>query len=167
MEGDGPGTGGKLRNLGLILAGSDAVALDTVLALVMGLRPFDILTTKFAAQRGLGTGDINAIQVLGERLEEVIEEPFQLPGTSLKDRIPHPILEIAKNLIRFYPKVDYNNCNLCGACIRACPSKVISIKNERIVIDYSGCISCFCCQEACPYSAIKVKKSILAKIVGL
>lgn len=167
MEGDGPGTGGKLRNTGLLLAGSDAVALDSVLALIMGINPCDILSTKIAAAGGLGTADINSIQILGEQLEDVIVEPFKLPSTSITQRIPRPIFELAKKLIRFYPKVDYNNCILCEACIKACPSSVMSIKSGRLVIDYPRCISCFCCQEACPSSAIKVKKSVFAKMVGL
>jgi uncharacterized protein (DUF362 family)/NAD-dependent dihydropyrimidine dehydrogenase PreA subunit len=167
MEGDGPATSGKLRNLGLVIAGPEAVALDSVLALIMGLEPFDILSTKVAAQRQLGVADINSIQICGERLEDVIVGEFKLPSTSLKSKIPRPIIEIAKKLIHFYPKINYNNCTLCAACVGACPGKVMSIKSKRLTIDYSGCISCFCCQEACPYSAIKVKKSIVAKMVGL
>ena len=167
MEGDGPATGGKLRNTGFLLAGSDAVALDSILALVMGLAPRDILSTKIASRRGLGAADINSIQVLGDKLEQAIGEPFKLPGTSLAARIPRPVMALAKKLIRFYPKVSHRKCTLCQACLDACPAKVISIKSKRILIDYSGCISCFCCQEACPASAIRVKKSVLAKLAGL
>lgn len=167
MEGDGPATGGKLRNTGLLLAGSDAVALDSVLALIMGVNPCDILSTKVASSRGLGVAGINSIQIVGEKLEEVIKEPFKLPSTSVYQSLPRPIIELAKKLIRFYPKVYHRNCILCEACIRACPSKVISIKFGRIIVDYSGCISCFCCQEACPSNAIRVTKSVMAKLVGL
>lgn len=167
MEGDGPSTNGKLRNPGLILAGSDCVALDSILTVIMGLEPFDILSTKVAAQRGLGVADINSISVLGERLIDVIAEPFKLPSTSFKKKIPRPIIEIAKKLIRFYPKVDYNRCSRCGTCIKACPVKVISMRNNRIAIDYKKCIACFCCQEACPDAAMKIKRSIVAKMVGL
>lgn len=167
LEGDGPATSGKLRNTGLLLAGPDCVALDSVLAIIMGLSPKDILTTKIAAERGLGISEPDSIQVLGARLEDILAEPFKLPGTSLKRKIPKPVMEMAKKFIRFYPKVKYNNCIFCNACIDACPNQAISIKSNRINIDYSKCISCFCCQEACPNSAMKVKKSMLAKIVGL
>jgi uncharacterized protein (DUF362 family)/Pyruvate/2-oxoacid:ferredoxin oxidoreductase delta subunit len=167
MEGEGPGTSGKLRNTGLLLASSDGVALDSILALIMGLEPQDILTTKEAVKRGLGIADINRIDILGEKLEAVIGEPFQLPAISLKTKIPRPIIELAKNLIRFYPKIEYNHCTLCGACIQICPQKVIRMQNKCVVIDYSGCISCFCCQEVCPSAAIKIKKSIVAKLIGL
>jgi len=167
MEGDGPATSGKLRQSNLLIAGSDCVALDSVLALIMGLKPLDILTTKEAAKRGLGAADINSIDILGEQLEYAIDKPFQLPTTSIIRKIPRPIIETVKKFIRFLPKVEYKNCILCYACIDACPNKVISIKSEKIAIDYSKCISCFCCQEACPNSAIKVKKSIFAKMIGL
>jgi uncharacterized protein (DUF362 family)/Pyruvate/2-oxoacid:ferredoxin oxidoreductase delta subunit len=168
MEGDGPATSGKLRDLGLILAGCDCVAVDSVLTLIMGLQPFDILTNQEAAKRGLGVADINSIQVLGEALEEVIEVPFALPTTSpLRKKIPRPIINLAKKLIRYYPCVERDNCIACAACIQACPNKAISIKNEHIVFDYARCIACFCCQEACPAAAIKVKKSVFAKMVGL
>lgn len=167
MEGEGPGTGGKLRQANLLLAGADGVALDSILALVMGLEPFDILTTREAARRGLGTADINAIEILGEKLDEAINQPFQLPATSITKKIPRPIIEIAKKFIRFYPGVDYRNCIRCSACVQACPQKAITLGAERIAIDKKKCISCFCCLEACPASALKVKKSVLAKIAGL
>lgn len=167
MEGDGPATGGKLRQQNLLLASADCVALDSILALIMGLEPLDISTTKEAARRGLGRADINSISLLGEKLEEVIDRPFLLPTTSLRRKLPQPIIKLAGKLIKFYPFVERHNCVRCSACIQACPADAITLKNERILIDYAKCISCFCCQEACPSAAIKVKKSILAKVIGL
>jgi uncharacterized protein (DUF362 family)/NAD-dependent dihydropyrimidine dehydrogenase PreA subunit len=167
MEGDGPATSGKLRNLNLLLAGADGVALDSLMALAMGLEPQDILTTKEAARRGLGSADIRDITVLGEKLEKIINQPFLLPSTSLHRKIPRPVINLAKKLIKYYPCVERDNCVACAACIQACPTKAVSMKNKRIVFDYNKCIACFCCQEACPASAIKVKKSIVAKLIGL
>lgn len=167
MEGDGPGTSGKLRKCGLLLASSDSVALDSILTLIMGFSPEDIYTNKIAAERNLGVADINSIEILGERLEDVKVEPFKLPTPSLRDKIPKPVIELAKKFIRFYPQIEYNNCTLCGACIQACPSKIIKFENNRVVIDYSKCISCFCCQESCAHSAIKTKKSLLAKMLRI
>ncbi|MFZ2938532.1 MAG: DUF362 domain-containing protein [Candidatus Omnitrophota bacterium] len=168
LEGDGPATSGKIRRVNLLLAGVDCVALDSVLALIMGVEPFDVLTTKEAEQRGLGKSDINSISILGEKLESVIAEPFLLPSTSLlRKKIPKLLIELAKKLIKYYPCVERDNCISCAACIEACPNKIISMKDNAIVFDYSKCIACFCCQEACPNSAIKVKKSLVAKMIGL
>ncbi len=167
MEGDGPATSGKLRNAGLLLAGNDCVALDSILALIMGLKPFDILTTKEAAARGLGVADIKSISVIGEKLEDVRLDNFVLPSTSLASKIPRPIIEIARKLIKYYPCVDQDNCIRCASCIQACPNKAITLKNNKLVFEYSKCLACFCCQEACPNAAIKIKRNIWAKLAGL
>jgi uncharacterized protein (DUF362 family)/ferredoxin len=167
MEGDGPATGGKLRQLNLLLASADCVALDSVMALIMGVEPSDILTNKEAAKRKLGIADVDSISVLGEKLEEAIGKPFILPTTSIKKNLPRPIVNIAKKLIKYYPCVERDNCIGCAACVQACPNQIISMEKKRIVFNYSRCIACFCCQEACPASAIKVKKSVFAKLIGL
>jgi len=168
MEGDGPASGGKLRELNLILAGSDCVAVDSVMAIIMGVQPQDVLSTKEAAERKLGEADINKIEVLGESLKTAAGRPFILPQASMVKNLPQPVVNIAKKLIRYYPYVRHENCIKCAACVDACPKKVIEFnKNKRIVFDYSGCIACFCCSEACPSSAVKIKKSLLAKLIGL
>lgn len=167
MEGDGPATGGRLRNLHLLVAGADCVAIDSVLALIMGVSPLDVLTTREAAKRGLGIADRDSIEVLGEALEKCTEEPFLMPATSVNTRVPRPIVRLAAKLIKYYPCVEHDHCIACAACIDACPQKVIRMKRKRISIDYSKCIACFCCLEACPASAIKIKKSLLAKLIGL
>lgn len=167
MEGDGPASIGKLRSLGLVFAGSDCVALDSILAQVMGIEPSDVLSTKEAAQRALGVADMKSIIVLGEKLEEAKGEPFLLPTTYFKRKLPKPVVNLAKRLIKYYPCVEQDNCIGCAACIDACPNKAIRMKDKRIAFNYSKCIACFCCQEACPASAIKVKKSFFAKLIGL
>jgi uncharacterized protein (DUF362 family)/Pyruvate/2-oxoacid:ferredoxin oxidoreductase delta subunit len=168
MEGDGPATAGKVRDLGLILAGVDCVAIDSVLALIMGIKPTDVLSTKEAWERGLGVADISAITILGERLSDVIGKPFLLPTASIiKKHIPKPLISLARKLIKYFPYLRKDYCITCCACLEACPNKAISIKRKKIRFDYSRCIACFCCQEACPTAAIKVKKSLLAKIIGL
>lgn len=167
MEGDGPATSGKLRAADVLVVGSDCVAIDAVLATIMGIHPTEVLTTKEAAKRGLGNADINSIDILGTKLEDVIDGPFLLPTTSIPKKLPRPIIDLAKKLIRYYPCVERDNCIKCAACIDACPNKAISMNIKGIKFDYSKCIACFCCQEACPASAIKVKKSLFAKIIGL
>ncbi|TRZ95453.1 DUF362 domain-containing protein [bacterium] len=167
MEGDGPGTGGKLRNSGVLIAGNDCVAIDSILALIMGLKPNDILTIKEASGRNLGVSDIASIQIHGEKLAALIGKHFKLPTGSLSRIIPKAILEIIKRLIRSHPEINYNNCADCRICIEVCPQGIIKVKAGRPVIDYSGCTNCFCCLESCPNAAIKIKKSFLAKLLGL
>jgi uncharacterized protein (DUF362 family)/Pyruvate/2-oxoacid:ferredoxin oxidoreductase delta subunit len=168
MQGDGPATGGRLRQANLLLASADCVALDSVLALIMGIEPLDVLTTKEAAERGLGIADIKDIEILGQALEDIVAEPFRLPAPSfIRKNLPPAVISLAKKLLKYYPCAEMDNCVRCVACIKACPTRAIDMKNNKISFDYSKCIACFCCQESCPASAIKIKKSLLARIAGL
>ena len=167
MEGDGPGTGGKLCQKGLIVAGADAVAVDSVLAKMLGLEPLDILTTRIASERKLGTADLSNIKILGEKLEEVSIKPLRLPKNLALLKMPRFLLAILKKFIHLYPYIVDKICTRCLTCVKICPQKTIQSHNGRINIHYDNCISCFCCQESCPAAAIKVKKSLLAKIIGL
>jgi len=167
LEGDGPATSGKRRNLNLVLAGSDCVALDSVMAVIMGIKPHDVLSTKEAAMRGLGISDLNGIEIVGEDLNSVIGRPFLLPVALFTRKLPKPLVNIAKKFIKYYPHPLHKVCIKCGACIKTCPKKVISMKRGRIAIDYRGCISCFCCQEICPVAALEIRRSFVARLAGL
>jgi len=64
--------------MGLILAGRDVVAVDTVGALVMGYDPRAIPYLNLGAQSGLGTTDTSHIQVVGVPLAQVRRD-FPVP----------------------------------------------------------------------------------------
>lgn len=166
MEGDGPATAGTPRNMGLVLAGNDCVSLDAVLATIMGLNPKDILSTKEASERGMGEAKLENIEILGERIEDVIAQDFKLPQTSIVNRLPKPMLKILKGLTRIYPAIDNDLCKMCQACVKSCPANAITNKAEQLRIEYSRCILCFCCQEVCPYAAVKIKKNVFTRIIS-
>lgn len=165
MEGDGPGTGGVLRNMNLILASSDCVSIDAVLAAIMGLKPEDILSTKEAVKRKLGNASLDSIEILGDNLEDFIASDFKLPQTSLLNKLPNPILKTLKGLVRFYPRIHSDLCKTCEICAKSCPMGAIENKSGEMRIEYNRCIFCFCCQEACPHAAIRAEKSFLTKLM--
>jgi len=167
MEGEGPGSSGTRKDMGLILASQDAVAVDSVLATIMGLFPKDILTTKEAASRGLGETDINKIKLVGESLGEFIDGNFKLPSLSFIYSMPEFLFKIAKKFAWHRMWVSRKLCQSCKRCIASCPVGAISLKKGKAFIDCNKCILCACCQEACPYKAIIVQKSLLLKIVGV
>jgi len=167
MEGDGPGTGGRLRQQGIILAGKDCVALDSALAFIMGVKPEKILTNRIAARRGLGVCDLSAIEILGEPLESARGSAFRQPATSITASIPDILLEPLKKLLRFRPGINRAACARCGKCVEICPVKAVQFFEGYPRVDDSKCISCFCCHETCPARAIKIRKSLLARMAGL
>ncbi|MHB8154455.1 MAG: DUF362 domain-containing protein [Candidatus Omnitrophota bacterium] len=168
MEGDGPATGGKTRQLNLLLAGSDCVALDTVMAKIMGINNYEISTTKEAALRGLGENNIDRIKIEGEDIDRLNIQPFILPVASAKiNKLPKILKQVLKSLIKYRPYCLRLKCTRCGHCVKVCPKSCIVLKKSGIKFNYNKCIACFCCQEACPAAAIGVKKSLLAKLIGL
>ncbi|MDD5129641.1 MAG: DUF362 domain-containing protein [Candidatus Omnitrophica bacterium] len=167
MEGDGPATSGIPRELGLLLCGADCVALDTVVAKIMGVKQ-EVLTTKEASLRNLGQAQLDKIKIEGEGISKLNIRPFILPKNSVKlTSLPPVITKIFKSLVRYYPYSLRLKCTRCGHCVKVCPKQCIRLKKSGIQINYRQCIACFCCQEACPAAAIGVKKSLLAKLIGL
>ncbi|MGL4992385.1 MAG: glycyl-radical enzyme activating protein [Sarcina sp.] len=49
-----------------------------------------------------------------------------------------------------------NTCINCGECIKVCPKKAITLKNNRIFIDRKVCDVCGICSEVCCSESLKV-----------
>lgn len=164
MEGDGPSSG-ITRKTNLIMAGEDAVAIDSCLAKIMGLAPLDILVTKEAYGAGLGEADLSKIEVLGGDIKNFIVKDFKLPQTTPLKFMPRGIMNIMASLIRFKPYIDIKICRRCNLCKITCPVNCIEIEKDYCRIDYKKCVRCLCCHEVCPYKAISIKRNILTKMM--
>jgi uncharacterized protein (DUF362 family) len=70
MHREGPRHGNPAR-LGVVVAGTDPVAVDATAARVMGFDPWQVGYLSHAATAGLGVIDAEAIRVLGDPIEEV------------------------------------------------------------------------------------------------
>jgi uncharacterized protein (DUF362 family) len=81
QEGFGP-ISGTPRQMDLLIAGSNPVAVDAVASRVMGLDPAQVPVCFLAYLQGLGPLEADDIEVLGPKLEEV-SQPFQLPELDL------------------------------------------------------------------------------------
>lgn len=62
---------GKAFPVGLLIISNDCVAADSVCARIMGLEPAEIEYIMLAEKAGLGTANINEIEILGEKLENL------------------------------------------------------------------------------------------------
>ncbi len=54
------------------------------------------------------------------------------------------------------PYIDIKKCELCGACVEACPAQAIYLKGHQVVIDGSKCIGCASCIAACTRNAVEI-----------
>ncbi len=163
QEGNGPSSG-KVRPMGLLLASSDGVALDAVGAAIMGFAENEIDTTRIAAQRGLGQGSLEHVQLIGAELEGLRLPDFILPSNRLIKLLPRWLMVLAARLIWVRPRAIRDLCQQCGVCQTNCPVGAISTDADGFpVMDYERCIKCMCCDESCPHHAIEQEMSWLAR----
>ncbi|HCE43597.1 MAG TPA: hypothetical protein DET40_08615 [Lentisphaeria bacterium] len=78
MEGQGP-LEGQPRNIGVVVAGRDSIALDAVCSSIINIDPMEVPTTKAATERGLGKGNLKDIEVIGTQIDEVKVADFKRP----------------------------------------------------------------------------------------
>ena len=165
MDGNGPSAGNP-KEMGLILASTDSVAIDSLICQILGKNPLKVPINKNAYERGLGEADINKIKVLGYQ-PDVIDD-FKWPPNiaSSLDMVPS---FISKGLMKFWwsrPVIDPEVCTKCGKCVKNCPVEALSAGVKIPEFDYPECINCMCCMEMCPEKAVKLEKSMLSKLLS-
>jgi uncharacterized protein (DUF362 family)/Pyruvate/2-oxoacid:ferredoxin oxidoreductase delta subunit len=165
MEGDGPSSGDP-KYLGLLLASTDAVALDVVAEKLMGFREGEVDITREARARGLGATSFEQIEILGRDLKELPIPKFKLPSNRLIKMIPNLLLKLVAPFVWVRPNILDGNCINCNICVENCPTNTIHKGEDKPSFDYANCINCMCCHELCPEKAVYLEKSRLAKRIG-
>jgi uncharacterized protein (DUF362 family)/Pyruvate/2-oxoacid:ferredoxin oxidoreductase delta subunit len=169
MEGNGPRSG-KLKRLNVLLLSSDPVALDATACRIACIDPEIVPTSKPGEKAGLGTYNVENIELMGEALESFIDTSFEMnrtppiPGSGGRFRV------FLKNRITERPVIDKAKCTRCGTCITMCavqPKAVDWYKGDKSKpprYNYNRCIRCYCCQETCPEGAIYLRSPLLGRI---
>jgi uncharacterized protein (DUF362 family)/NAD-dependent dihydropyrimidine dehydrogenase PreA subunit len=154
MEGNGPASN-DLRDIGLILASDNAVALDAVIATMMGLEPTRLRFLQKAQEAGLGDYDLNTIELIGE-LKELPD--FKSPPLGGEWNLNNaPLQSDFRRHSSLRPQADPALCTGCGTCVDQCPVSALTMNNHLPKVDVDTCIMCFCCQEICPEKAITLQ----------
>jgi len=161
MEGNGPSSG-RPFDLGVLLAGEDGVAVDTVASRMIGFPGGFVDTTRIAAAMDLGEDDIAELDLVGDGAD-VRTDSFELPSNRLKKLIPRPLARMIAPLISVRPVIDPGRCTGCGFCFESCPVKAIVPRGGVYEVNDKRCIDCLCCHELCPESSIDIELSWLAR----
>lgn len=164
IEGDGPGSAGTPRHIGLIVAGTDCSAIDLVISKIAGVAEDQVPTIIAAREKGIIQG-MDEVVLLGEPIGKVMISDFKLPSTIDLEFGPKAMRGIIKESMMIKPIEDRDICTLCGECAEICPPGVITVGKKRLEIDYRRCIGCFCCIEVCPQGAMRSKKGLLASFL--
>ena len=160
LEGDGPGKGGTPREVGHLLAGRDAVAIDRVICTMLGINPKDLPTDRVSVEMGIGGEPID-IDGTVPRIEG-----FQLPENTPLTYGPRRLQHFARMYLLQRPVVDETQCKMCGACWEFCPVNAIHGTDTTIRFDYEKCIRCYCCMEICPHGALHSKTTLPGRLLG-
>jgi uncharacterized protein (DUF362 family)/Pyruvate/2-oxoacid:ferredoxin oxidoreductase delta subunit len=165
MEGNGPGSG-EPRQIGVVIAGQDPVAVDVVSSSVLGVSLEKLPLIRAAAAAGYGETQPDRITILGESIANVAIKEFRLPPQEhLEWRLPEWTRLVLKDALTTKPVIDNRSCIQCGICQGHCPQGAIENRGGELVIRYRDCIRCFCCQEFCPQGAITVGRGWALKIL--
>ncbi len=163
MEGEGATNGTPIAS-NVVLSCRDCVALDAVASEIMGFPHEDILTTRFANERGLGIGELDKIEVTGEKINDVRLDfkkskymYYKLPSFLGKS-----IFKYAENISKV--EIFEKDCKRCGICVQSCPASAITL-GPRPLIDQKKCIKCYCCHELCRNGAVMLKTSYLGRLL--
>ncbi|RMD58977.1 MAG: DUF362 domain-containing protein [Nitrospirae bacterium] len=163
LEGDGPGTSGIPRQLGVIMASTDALAIDITVSRMIGLEPETVPTNK-AALSMLKDGKAFQREIKIEGILPTVSD-FKLPDVTHLFFGPFYTHKLLRSYFITKPFSDPALCRLCGECWKYCPAQVITPREKGVAIDYNRCIRCFCCVEVCPHRAMKTKIPPAGKIL--
>jgi uncharacterized protein (DUF362 family)/Pyruvate/2-oxoacid:ferredoxin oxidoreductase delta subunit len=168
MEGNGPGSGTP-RFVGALVMSADPVAADAVACRIIDLPATCVPTLVHGQEAGLGTWQMDRINLLGDPVEPLVltdfdvvrRPPIHTSGSGLRRAI--------KDLTVVRPVIDRARCIRCGRCIEVCPVDPKAVdwgpegKSAPPRYRYARCIRCFCCNEVCPARAIRIHEPFLAR----
>ncbi|MGQ9629336.1 MAG: DUF362 domain-containing protein [bacterium] len=104
LQGNFPGEGDPLKT-DIVMAGDNAVAVDSVASRIVGFDPTEVYTISEGRARGLGPIDLDNIELLGESLPEISRGiNFEKP---------------ALNYDGFRGRFEIVDSGICDACRRA------------------------------------------------
>ncbi len=193
MEGDGP-SGGDPRQVGAIVVGTDALAVDIVCAALVGFDPLSVLTTQAAAELGLTSGRLEDISLLGDELKTLRVADFSrgtafpfdpgilprwLRGPALENQAAQGSGDGRARRKGWLPALATGwvwrqlvvvphageRCTGCGYCVKRCPVDAIQVVDGMARMDARKCIRCYCCHELCPEQAVRLRRPLLGRLV--
>ncbi|MFP4656471.1 MAG: DUF362 domain-containing protein [Candidatus Woesearchaeota archaeon] len=163
MEGNGP-SGGEVRNFGVLIAGTNALAVDSCATELMGMNKVPIVIA--ARKRRLPGAQMKEIRVYGENIDDIRFHDVKLPNIGMISTARGIFSKMRKVTAR-RPVIIEERCISCRRCHEICPADAITMVDNKIdekdktkvpSIDYKRCIRCYCCHEVCPVKAIELKR---------
>lgn len=173
MEGDGPGSSGTPRQVGLLLASANPLALDTAAGAIMNLPRQDNPVLLAAERRGLTPCRMEDVELIGGTVEELRMADYKFPASTKSNLmdflgpLARPAERLCKKALSQTPRIDGAKCVGCGICAKSCPGQAIAMTapGKKARISQKACIHCYCCHELCPQKAVELHQSWLGRLL--
>ena len=173
MEGDGPGSSGTPRQVGLLLAAANPLALDTAAGAIMNLPRQDNPVLLAAERRGLTPCRMEDVELIGGTVEELRMADYKFPASTKSNLmdflgpLARPAERLCKKALSQTPRIDGAKCVGCGICAKSCPGQAIAMTapGKKARISQNACIHCYCCHELCPQKAVELHQSWLGRLL--
>lgn len=166
MDGEGP-SAGRPFEVGALLASADSIALDVVAAALVGMDVQTIPPLRAASARGLTTGRLADIDVVGASVSDLAVQGFRPPtARTSSGGLFDALGKVVHRWVVATPRAT-EQCIGCGVCVRNCPVEAITLVERRARMDLRACIRCYCCHELCPERAIELRKPWLGRILSI
>lgn len=161
MHGNGP-SGGDPYVANLLLASPDPFAMDVVCATLVGMEPLTIPPLKVAASRGLTSGRVEDIPIVGLPLDEARLEGFRFGTATTMDTgiFPRAIRRLGRRLIAARTvdgKPAQQTEDYAALDVGTAPKSIRSWVTRQIVANPRAterCVGCGVCVRSCPVQAI-------------
>ncbi|NLG84781.1 MAG: DUF362 domain-containing protein [Firmicutes bacterium] len=156
MDGPGPRQG-RARPGGVLVAGRDPLAVDFVLAELVGFPAESVPHLRLAQAMGLAAADPHRREIVGEDPGRVRIADF-LPPPRLRANefaAPSGLRRFLARRLLGHPRINHR-CRNCGICATGCPAGAILPGRGRATVAVKKCINCYCCDEMCPYGAVEI-----------
>lgn len=168
MEGPGPLSGAP-RRIGVLILGSDGMAVDRVACEIVGAEYERMPVFKANDELGAGISRLEDIEILGDDISSFRIRDFKFP--KIEDlnagMLPMFVKKIIRDQVTSRPAVIHKNCETCKKCMEVCPAGAISLLDNQVSINIKNCIRCYCCMEACENQAIVVRTPWLSRVVRM
>ncbi len=163
--------GKSIQPVGLMLASTDPVALDTVAAQTIGYQDVPIWTTHYGNELGVGCNDLEQISVRGIDWSSFEKPRLKYPRLSGNSR--PPVYDHIKGLanhtvLRPRPVITEAKCTGCGDCVTRCPVRCIEPVGEKAyAINLKECADCGCCLKVCDAEAVNLEYVGMGRAIRL
>ena len=165
MEGRGPANG-RPRQLNLIAASADALALDLAACRLWGAPWKKLPLYRAAAARGLIPPGGPDIALVGDPPESLRVDNFDFPKLEAVGPGGRYFGAFSRRYLVSKPTQEPEACAACQKCVTICPADALELRDRTLSFDYDRCIRCYCCQEVCPEDAIGFRRGWLVRLLN-